>query len=243
VNDQLTCSDGDREEQVARYVAGALQPEEAAAFEDHFLACARCQAEVRVAAAVRAAAPEFAVRPARRSRPLARAGWTVGLAAAAVVVLLVWRMPGARNELASLGHVLVPPTYLGVEVRAAVREADSLFVAAMAFYDEGSYRAAAERLDRALAAGVDSAPAEFFRGATLLMMNREEDAAAAFRRVLDLGSTPYEPEAHFFLAKALLRRGDGPSALEELRLAAGTAGALGRHAAALADSVEQRLRR
>jgi len=114
---------------------------------------------------------------------------------------------------------------------------DSIFDAAMVAYGDGAYAAAARGLVRALAAGVDSAPAVFFLGASELMTGRPDDAATAFRRVLALGDTPYRAEAHYYLAKALLRKGKAGPALRELRAVPPGDFPIAESAAALADTV------
>jgi len=87
---------------VERYVSGRLSDDEDLdALEAHLLSCARCREEVRVALVVRAEVAEQPGRAAgrgtdarwRRLRP----GLLIGLATAAVLVLVVRR--GARLEL------------------------------------------------------------------------------------------------------------------------------------------------
>src|SRR5437762_1059740 len=120
---------------------------------------------------------------------------------------------------------------------------DSLLALAMKAYDDRRYDAASAGLTGALAAGTDSAPAEFFLGAALLMLDRPEAAAETFGRVIALGDTPYLGEARFYRAKALLRQGNGAAALSELHAVASSSSAVSGWARALADSVESRMRR
>jgi len=120
---------------------------------------------------------------------------------------------------------------------------DSLFALAMKAYDAHRYDAATTGLRTALAAGADSAPAEFFLGAALLMRDRHEAAAETFGRVIALGDTPYLGEARLYRAKALLRRGGGAAALAELHAITPQSNAVGAWARALADSVESRMQR
>ena len=232
----MTCEHVAENELVERYAAGRLDDDAVAAFEEHYLACARCQHELRLAASIRTAA---AAAPAATARP--RAPWRIwaagsALAAAALAALLFW--PAARRaELERLGGVAVPPVYLGVQVRAADSAADSIFRTAMDEYAAGQYARAADGLRAALDAGVEPADAEFFLGASLLQLGRNDDAAAAFARVLAAGDTPYRAEAAFYRAKSLLRTGDGDAALRALDAAISGGGVVGEHAEALADSV------
>jgi hypothetical protein len=233
VNETLTCALVEERALVERYVAETLTDKHGRAdFEAHVIACPRCQDEIRLATAIRI---ELA-RPASARRPIP---WLpLGLVAAAVlggVVLL--RPAGERTALAQLGAVAQPPIYLGQAVRGAATPADSIFAAAMAAYDDRRYGEATAGLARALAAGVDSAPALFFLGASELLTNRPAEAAAAFQRVLALGETPYLPEAHYYRAKALLRLGDGSAGLAELGAVRSKDTPIAGAAAALADSV------
>lgn len=228
---------------VERYVAGALSEEDAEAFESHYVTCVRCQADLRLAAAVRSVGRE-ALRAAPRSNRLVFAAGAGALAAAAVVVLLLSSGGDrAAERFAPLGQVLQPPIYLGIPVRASEATADSLFEAAMNAYVAERYTQAASGLAAALQAGVDSAPAEFFRGASFLMLDEPREAAVDFRRVIALGETPYLAEAHYYLAKALLRLGRAAEAQEHLRMAAQASEELREPAGLLADSVQELLRR
>ena len=107
----------------------------------------------------------------------------------------------------------------------------------MAAYQAGRYSDAVAGLDAALRAGADSAPAEFFRAASLLMMNRNDEAANGFRRVSALGPTPYLPESHYYLAKVLIRMRRTADAVEELRNVGPDRADIRAAAAALADSL------
>jgi tetratricopeptide (TPR) repeat protein len=226
-----TCNRLREREMIERYMAHRLSEAEATELETHYLTCARCQADLRLAAAIRAAPLQPVRRPVRV--------WSaLGLAAAAGLTAFLLLSPhGQSAGLQRLGGVLEPPVYLGVAVRSATSPADSVFNVAMASYASRHYDVAIRQLEVALRTGVDSAPAEFFLAACLLMARRTEDAAAAFQRVIALGTTPYLPEAHYYLAKALIRSGHVADAIRHLRdVGAGNPG-IQLQAAALADSL------
>jgi hypothetical protein len=63
------------------------------------------------------------------------------------------------------------------------------------------------------------------------------------QRVIDAGESPYRDEARFYRAKALLRLGRATDALAELRQLARGQSEVAAAGAALADSVEARVRR
>jgi len=242
VNETLTCALVEERALVERYVADTLTDAHGRAdFEAHVIACPRCQDEIRLAMTVRAElAPLVAgARSARRVWPLG-----LGIAVAAgVAAIILSRASGTATRWQDLGAVPVAPIYLGVEVRGTPVRGDSLFALAMKAYDDRRYDAASAGLTAALAAGTDSAPAEFFLGAALLMRDRPAEATAAFARVIALGDTPYLGEARLYRAKALLREGGGAAALSELHAVAPNSNAVGAWARALADSVESRMQR
>ena len=235
MTETLTCERVDQDDLIAQYIAGTLTETTAReAFEDHFVGCARCRDELRLASIIRAEVARPAVtRRVPRWMPL---GF---VSAAALAGIFVLRGGGAHSELARLGAVAEPPIYLGIAVRATPKASDSLFDAAMAAYDQRRYADAAAGLARALTAGVDSAPALFFLGASELMAGHPTEAAAAFERVQSLGDTPYLAEAHFYRAKALLRLRNPSSALAELAAVPAASTTMSDQAGVLADSVRK----
>lgn len=229
----MTCTDVAERDLVERYVAGRIGDDEAEPFEAHYLTCERCQREIRLAAATRAA---LADGRARRRRGGRYGAWVLAAAAALAAVLLVSR-ERVPADVARLGAVDQPPVYLGVPVRAEETSADDRFAAAMRDYAAGDYAAAADGLRAARDAGVDRPPADFFLGTSLLMLGRDAEAVDAFDRVIALGETPYLTEAYFYRAKARLRQGTAAAALADLERAAAGDGIIAAYAVALADSV------
>ena len=210
MNEETTCGIVDGPALAEQYVARRMSEAERIAFEDHFVTCADCQREVRLADAVRAGlrepgAAKESARPRRRAHAWRWTGAGVALAASIAAFAIVRMQPSPAFE--ALGVVLEPPAYLGVAVRGTPGMADSIFERAMTEYAARDYTAAAAGLRAALAAGQDSVPTEFFLGASLLMSNDAKGAAAAFGRVVTKGETLYLAEAQLYNAKALLRLG------------------------------------
>jgi len=238
VNISQACDSNSRQSNAERYAARRMSATEAAAFEDHFVACAECQREVRLASAIIGGLQPATV--ATRSVGTSRRVWTWaggGLALAAGLAALMILSSDSRGELVALGAVGEPPAYLGIPVRVAGSPQDSLFESAMDSYANRRYAAAAAALRIVLAAGQDSVPARFFLATSLLLENRASEAADEFQRLIAYGDTRYRAEAWYYRAKALLRLGraaDARTELERLAPADGVAYDMGR---ALADSV------
>jgi tetratricopeptide (TPR) repeat protein len=172
-------------------------------------------------------------------------GGGLGLAAAAgLAAVLLFSPRRVPAELERLGALIQAPIYLGVPVRAGPSlPADSLFAVAMSDYVTERYDEAAAGLRAALAAGVETVPADFFLGASLLMTAHPAEAVDRFAKVIAAGESPYLAEAHFYRAKALLRLGEVSTAQAALREAARRGGVIGGYAQALSDSVERASRR
>ena len=177
-------------------------------------------------------------RPVEPRRLPWRGIGAVILAAAAIAAVLLIPRDRVSEELAELGRVTQPPVYLGVPVRQAPARPDSVFAEAMSAYVAEEYAAAATGLEEALMAGAGSVPAEFFRGASLLMLGRPDEAERAFSAIIEAGDSPYLAEAHYYRAKALLSLGRASEALQELEAAVNSEGDIRTLASALADSVE-----
>jgi hypothetical protein len=238
----LTCEIVEAGGLVERYAIGQLSDAEQDAFESHLLLCDRCQRGVLLGAAIRATLPNVPL--ARRPVRPRVIWWGLGLTAAGVAAILLLPPGQSGSPLRRLGDLTVAPIYLGIPVRAALPQpGDTIFDRAMSVYREEYYGQAIVAMRSALDAGVDPAPAEFFLAASYLMTDRAQAASQGFARVIALGDTPYRSEAHYYRAKALLRLGDAEAALTELARAAGSSGATGVAARALADSVQELLPR
>jgi tetratricopeptide (TPR) repeat protein len=223
---------------VERYSSGRLAPDEVEAFESHYLTCGRCQQEIRLGVAIRAALRkrESRAQPVRpRSRVLPTAG-SLAIAAGLAAILLLQN--NKTTDVTKLGQVSEPPVYSGIPVRGATGPGDSLFADAMTEYAAHHYARAESGLLAALTAGVDRPAAEFFLGVSQLMQNKSRDAVDSFDRVIALGESVYLTETYFYRAKALLRLDRANTALEDLARASRRPHAFAPLTAALADSVK-----
>jgi len=109
------------------------------------------------------------------------------------------------------------PLYQPLTLRGAPDEATSRFQAGMARYQQADYPAAVAELRGAAALTPDAAHTRFFLGISHLMAGQDIAAIAELRATTALGDSPYLEEAHWYLAKALLRQKRLPAAEAELR--------------------------
>jgi len=86
----------------------------------------------------------------------------------------------------------------------------------MQHYLEGNYRAAIPGLRAAVKLNPEAMDANFFLAVCRLLEGQTNAAIAGLRRTIALGDSPFSEEAHFYLAKAYLRKADLVSAKGEL---------------------------
>jgi tetratricopeptide (TPR) repeat protein len=233
----MECAQIKHEEVVERYLTGSLDPQERESFEDHYFACEQCfaalQAHRALQAALSASAPQIRAMPA--PNPTAWR-WTAAMVTAAVVILAVvgirWGMrpglspppaptqtmqPGpASPSLAELAR-FDPPTYTPTVLRGAQDEATRKFRAAMKQYQQGDYARAVTGLREAAKLNPKDAGALFFLGVSCLLSGQTDEGIAVLQQSVALGDTPYLEEAHYYLAKAFLRKSDLAAAGAELQ--------------------------
>ena len=232
----MECDHIKHEEVVERYLTGSLGPQERESFEDHYFACEQCfaalQAQRALQAELSASAPQIRAMPA--PNPTAWR-WTAAMAMAAVVLLAVfgirWGMkpglsppapptqtmqPGpAGPSLAELAR-FDPPTYTPAVLRGAQDEPMRKFRVAMKHYQRGDYAGAISGLREAAKLNPKDAGALFFLGVSYLLSDKTDEGIAALQQSVALADTPYLEEAHYYLAKAFLRKGDLAAARREL---------------------------
>jgi tetratricopeptide (TPR) repeat protein len=231
----MECVQIKHDEVVERYLTGSLGPRERESFEEHYFACEQCfaalQANRALQAELSASAPQIRAMPA--PNPTAWR-WTAAMVTAAVVILAVvgirWgmkpdlssapptqtRQPGPAGP--SLGELarFDPPTYTPAVLRGAQDEAIRKFRVAMKHYQQGDYARAISGLREDAKLNPKDAGALFFLGVSYLLSGRTDEGIAALQQSVALGDTPYLEEAHYYLAKAFLRKGDLAAARREL---------------------------
>jgi tetratricopeptide (TPR) repeat protein len=233
----MVCAQIEREEVVERYLTGSLRPEERESFEEHYFACEQCfaalQAHRALQAELSASPPQIRAMPA--PNPIAWR-WTAAMAMAAVVILAVlairWgtkphlspsALPTQTMQAGPAGPSLAelarfdPPTYTPAVLRGAQDEAMRKFRVAMKHYQQRDYARAITGLREAAKLNPKDAGALFFLGVSHLLSGQTDEGITALQQSVALGDTPYLEEAHYYLAKAFLRKNDLAAAEAELQ--------------------------
>ena len=232
----MRCDHAEREELVEKYLTSRLSAPEQEAFEEHYFSCSRCFDSVEIYRALQAELKEAA--SAIRAEPLPRVipwrwAWAAGVATvAAVVTLVVWLRPPAR-ELAPRAPVAVtpapsspsltelarvePPPYVPATLRGAADQATQRFRAGMQHYVKADFRGALPDLRAAAKLNPKAPEIQFFLGICYLITEQTDRSIAHLRATVALGDTPYLEEAHFYLGKAFLRQKDIGAAQDVLQ--------------------------
>ncbi len=226
----MTCHQVAAENLIERYVQGTLDPALRDDFENHYFACESCLAALQTVQRIK---PVLATQqpPVIGKRPLLP--W-IGLAAAAAVIFAVMTWPRltlapvtAFPPVARVQDPAAPVMLLLAEVQPApyaptlFRDGSSGaqpdFQQAMKLYQSRQWKEAAQAL-AAVARRPPTDPAALhFAGISHLLANQTESALAALDRVIAMGpKSPFEEEARFFRAQALLLSDRRPEARQEL---------------------------
>jgi TolA-binding protein len=110
-----------------------------------------------------------------------------------------------------------PPRYEPLTLRGASNQATQRFQRGMERYRKADYAGAVDDLRAAAELDPDAAHISFFLGISHLMSGQDNAAIDRLRATIALGDSPYLEEAHFYLAKAFLRRKDLGAAEEQLK--------------------------
>ena len=231
----MNCATAQSDNLVERYVLGRLSDGEQRSFEEHFFVCEACFEEVRLMQTLQAVGKKHS-RPAAVI-PMPRRPWLVWGAAAAVLLVgagVYETMRTRRPELAQTVAVahppiadpqpeldvlarVVPPVYTASNLRSSVAGREQKFRAAMAMYAGGDYADAAKALRPLTEGGPETAAARFYLAVADLLAGNSDEATAQLRSVDAMGETPYQEQARFFLAKALLASRDVAGAAQALQ--------------------------
>jgi tetratricopeptide (TPR) repeat protein len=227
------------ESALVAFYRGRLSEAEAESVREHLAACAACVELARDARAFVEAMGDAvvpAMPPSRATR------WLAAAAVLAVALLAgIWltrtapvapdpetraaepspKAPGRWQDLpvAAAAYPAAPEDEL--VFRSDEPRADE-FREAMAPYVRGDHAAAEAALTRFLASHPGDAGAAFYRGVSLLLLGRPEEAAPLLESAA--GSPEPPDEARWYLALALLKAGEDSAALRALEAVAGVPG-------------------
>jgi len=109
-----------------------------------------------------------------------------------------------------------PPPYSEIVLRGAEDKGHEAFRTAMQNYSKEDYAKAIPGLQTAVKANPQAASFNFYLGACYLLADRTDPAIVYLRKTISLGNPAYSESAHFYLAKAYLKKKDVSAAEEEL---------------------------
>lgn len=259
---RMNCDQVMKGEIAEKYLLGELGEADQEAFEQHYFECPRCFQELETYRALQGelkqAAPAILAEPVGR-----RIGWAWAAAAAGVLLVVgisTWlRQEGpappsvqapaqqaptvqepAQPSVPSLSELaqVQPPPYVPATLRGPEDEARRQFRQAMQHYLKGDFQAAIPELRSAYRLDPKAPNIGFYLGACLLLTNDTDGAIKQLRAVTALGETPYLEEAHFYLAKAYLRKADLNGAQAEFNKTIQLQGERQKEAQELLDQIE-----
>jgi len=229
----MNCDQVERDEIIEKYLIGRLDRAAQEEFEAHWFSCRECSRKLQVSRMLQEKLWEKGdtILP-QTQQPVRvrvrRRVWAYSAAAAVLVIAaaaLWWQLGGpgrpqaetkeAISSLAVLAR-FEPPLYIPPALRGAEDESAERFRTGMKYYQEGRYREAITEIRAAAALDPQRASIRFFLGICLLMTEQTDAGIGELRSTIALGDSAYLEEAHFYLAKAYLGKGDRGAAKEEL---------------------------
>jgi len=225
----MNCEQIEREEIIEKYLTGRLDRAAQEEFEAHWFGCRECKQKLQVSRMLQEKLWEkgdklVSQTPKPAGVPVRRRAWAYSATAAVLVIAaaaaLWWQLRGpGRPQAGTTGMLTLasikPPLYVPPALRGAQDEAAERFRRGMALYQEGRYDAAIPDLRAAADLNPEGAGSRFFLGICLLLTGQTDAGIGELQATISLGESVYLEEAHFYLAKALLGRGDVGGAKEE----------------------------
>lgn len=241
----MNCKEVEERDILEAYLLERLTEPEREEFEKHYFECGSCFAQLQTGLAVQAELRHQPPLPARTRGASWRQTWVWLPAFATILILLsagIWWYSARNREpsqqvassqpkmspevpiqphsagpsLEELARV-EPPPYSGVVLRGAEDEAHETFHQAMQFYVKGDFTQAIPGVRAAAKASPQTASFSFYLGACYLLTGQNDPAILAFRKTVSLVDPAYSESAHFYLAKAYLRKKEAARAKDELQ--------------------------
>jgi len=229
----MDCDQIEKEEVIEAYLTGKLDRDRQEEFETHYFGCSKCLEKLQVSRLLQEKLWEKgeAILPKReKPQPVQdrHRAWVVSAAAVMLVVAaaaLWWRFggpgrtPGGIEGVSSSLKLLArfePPLYVPLTLRGAQDEATERFRMGMGYYQDGRYAEAITELRAAAGLDPGRPGIRFFLGICLLLTEQVDAGTEELKATVALGDSAYLEEAHFYLAKAWLAKGNTRAAKEEL---------------------------
>jgi tetratricopeptide (TPR) repeat protein len=243
----MNCKEVEERNILEGYLLERLSEPEREEFEMHYFECGSCFAQLQTGLTLQTELRRQPAMPARARGAGSRRAWVWAPAFATIIVLFIsaglwWysarnrpslqqvasppkvspnvpvqvQSPSAAPSLEELARV-EPPPYSGLALRGAEDEAHETFRKAMQFYVSRDYGHAIPGVRAAAKASPQNASFDFYLGACYLLAGQTDPAIVSFRRTVSLGDPAYSESAHFYLAKAYLRKNKVARAKEELQ--------------------------
>jgi tetratricopeptide (TPR) repeat protein len=230
----MDCERVEREDIIEKYLTGRLDRAEQTEFETHYFSCSKCLQKLQVSRLLQEKLWEQGdkILPQTQKLHRVRTGRRAWVFSAATVVLIVaatalwWqfggpgRTPSGTKETPSSLIMLArfePPSYVPPALRGAEDEATERFRIGMKHYVEAHYGEAIPDLRTAVDLAPERVSIRFFLGICLLMTEQTDAGIEELKKTIELGDSVYLEEAHFYLVKAFLAKGDVGRAKEELK--------------------------
>jgi len=229
----MDCDQIEREELIEKYLTGRLDRAEQEEFEAHYFSCSKCLQKLQVSRLLQEKLWEQGEKILPKTQKphrvwIRRRPWVYSAAAVALIITataLWWqfmgpgRAPAGTEEIPSSLIMLAriePPSYIPPALRGAQDEAAERFRLGMEYYQDGRYGEAIPELRAAAELNPNRAGIRFFLGICLLLNEKTDEGIEELKATIGLGESVYLEEAHFYLAKAYLTKGDVGGAKEEL---------------------------
>jgi TolA-binding protein len=243
----MNCREVEEQDIQERYLLDRLTEPEREEFERHYFGCGSCFSQLQTGLAVQAElrhqppmpeevrarlrrtwvwAPAFATivvllsagiwwYSAQKSRPSQQASSSPPKASPEVSVQP--QTPSlAAPSIQELARV-EPPPYSAMVLRGAEDEGQETFRKAMQYYVKRDYAQAIPGVRNAVKASPRTPSFNFYLGACYLLTGQTDSAIVSFRKTVSLGYPAYSESAHFYLAKAYLRKNEVSAAEDELQ--------------------------
>jgi tetratricopeptide repeat protein len=125
--------------------------------------------------------------------------------------------PGSSESPLELLARVEPPRYEPPVLRGTPDDVTARFQRGMDRYRQADYRGAINELRPAADQDPAAAHIRFYLGISQLMLGQDDPAIDSLRATIALGDSAYLEDAHWYLAKAFLRRKDSGAAERQLK--------------------------